>query len=232
MLTYLLVNLCAITVPFLFSFHPALRFDRKWKAMFPAIILSAIFFLSWDIYFTRLGVWGFDDRFILGPRFLNLPLEEFLFFICIPYATIFSYHCMTVIFGERHFGKFGFTFSIISALILLLLGFVNIDKLYTSFICITVAIFFLLEIFLLKNIKMNKYFITLAFLMIPFILTNGILTGAWLDTPVFWYNKETILSIRILTIPVEDLIYTMLLLLVNITLYEYFLKRYTVHEAR
>jgi lycopene cyclase domain-containing protein len=225
MLTYLLVNLGALSLPLLFSFHRALRFYLNWKALWPAMLLSALFFISWDIYFTGLGVWGFDDRYILGIRFFNLPLEEYLFFICIPYATLFSYHCMTVIVNECVLKRQGRLFAFILAIILLGIGMWNYDKLYTAFISITVSVLLLVQVFVLRSIKMNRYLITLAFLMVPFIITNGILTGAWLNRPVFWYNSETILALRIFTIPIEDLFYTMLLLLVNVTLYEYFLSR-------
>lgn len=225
MLTYLFVNLGALSLPLLFSFHPALKFYERWRALWPSIILSALFFIVWDIYFTGLGVWGFDDRFIIGIRFFNLPLEEYLFFICIPYATLFSYHCMNILVKESVLAKAGGWVTFAAALFLLVLGISQADKLYTSFISITVGIMLMLQLFVLKSIKMNRYLVTLAFLMIPFIITNGILTGSWFDTPVFWYNADDILSLRIFTIPVEDLIYTMLLLLVNVTLYEYFLHR-------
>jgi lycopene cyclase domain-containing protein len=52
--------------------------------------------------------------------------------------------------------------------------------------------------------------------LIPFAVVNGILTSL----PVLIYKNEENLSFRIGTIPVEDFFYSMLLLLINITLYE------------
>jgi lycopene cyclase domain-containing protein len=60
--TYLLINLFSIAIPFGFSFEKKLLFFKKWKFLFPAIIITAIFFLIWDGIFTDLGVWGFNDR--------------------------------------------------------------------------------------------------------------------------------------------------------------------------
>src|SRR5680860_103354 len=94
---YWAVNLGAISIPFLFSFHPRLRFDREWKYALPAIFLVAMLFVIWDSYFTSLGIWGFNDRYLAGGELLGLPLEEIAFFICIPYACLFSYHLFQVI---------------------------------------------------------------------------------------------------------------------------------------
>src|SRR5688500_2532122 len=102
--------------------------------------LSAVFFIAWDIYFTGLGVWGFNDRFTLGIRFFNLPLEEYLFFFCIPYATLFSYNCMNIIVSENVLRKSGPALALIAAAFFLVTGLWNLDKLYTAFISITLGV--------------------------------------------------------------------------------------------
>ena len=56
--------------------------------------------------------------------------------------------------------------------------------------------------------------------MIPFIITNGILTGSYIEDQVVWYNDNYNLGFRIFTIPVEDVFYGMLLLFSNVIIYE------------
>ena len=56
--------------------------------------------------------------------------------------------------------------------------------------------------------------------MIPFIITNGILTGSFIEDQVVWYNDNYNLGLRIFTIPVEDVFYGMLLLFSNVIIYE------------
>ena len=66
---------------------------------------------------------------------------------------------------------------------------------------------------------------------IPFLIVNGILTNGLVGIspePIVWYNNAEILSVRIMGIPVEDAVYSMLLLLSNVTVYE-FLRRTQAH---
>ena len=70
------------------------------------------------------------------------------------------------------------------------------------------------------NFKNYGYFlISYLLTLIPFFIVNGILTDGDFDfvsetNPIVWYNDTENLSIRIITIPIEDFFYWLLLFLV------------------
>ena len=61
------------------------------------------------------------------------------------------------------------------------------------------------------------------------ILTDGNFDFSYETNPVVWYNNSENLSIRIVTIPIEDVFYCLLLLLMNITIYEKFKEKYKLN---
>ncbi|MGE0568461.1 MAG: lycopene cyclase domain-containing protein [Bacteroidia bacterium] len=218
---YLFINLGSIIVPFLFSFHPKLRFTEKWKSFFISNLIVASFFIIWDIYFTKMGIWGFNERYITGIKIFNLPIEEILFFICIPYASLFTYHCFSVLYPKRFQQPTARTTIILAVFLILVIIFSDF-KWYTTF---TFSLLFLtlgIIIIFQKTAALNLFYFTYLIILIPFFIVNGILTGTGIEDEVVWYNNSENLGIRILTIPVEDIFYGMLLLLWNTILFDYF----------
>ncbi len=51
---YLFIDLACVFIPFLFSFHPKIRFDRQWRFFLPALFAVAFLFIVWDEWFTRM----------------------------------------------------------------------------------------------------------------------------------------------------------------------------------
>lgn len=220
--TYVLVNFFTIIIPFLFSFHPKLNFYKTWKAFFPAVIGTGVFFLIWDAYFTSLGFWGFNKEYLIGIYFVNLPLEEILFFFCIPYACVFTYHCLDLWIRDRENDRYltllFIAISIITALSL-------IGNSYTFFAFSTLALLLIIAKYILRVNWLIKFYLIYAILLFPFLIVNGVLTGTGLENPVVWYNENEIIGWRILTIPFEDIFYGMAMVLMNLLIYKQLLSR-------
>ena len=131
---YFWINILSISVPFLVSFHPRIKLYKNWGPLFLAMILAMVPFIVWDIYFTEKGYWGFNPDYLSGTYLFNLPIEEWLFFICIPYSCIFMQLALIELSPKWIISHK--TANIISyALFLLFAGVlvVNTDKMYTLF---------------------------------------------------------------------------------------------------
>ena len=129
---YLAVNLFAISFPLIRSFEPKIRYASKWFALFPALLLTGAFFLIWDHWFTVIGIWEFNPRYLLGFYIFQLPIEEWLFFITVPFACIFIYEVLIYFFPKDIFKPAGKPFIFVMIPLLLLLAFLNTDKMYTA----------------------------------------------------------------------------------------------------
>jgi lycopene cyclase domain-containing protein len=221
---YLLLNLISWLPPFILSFDKKVAYFRRWKYLIPSIFIVGVIFILWDVLFTRWGIWGFNGKYLTGIQFIHLPLEELLFFFTIPFASVFIYDCLKAYFPEWNFTRAGIWIALILALVLMMAGIYNLTKWYTSvtFILLSYLLFYLAY---RKAAYLGKFFMAYLIVLIPFFVINGILTGSGIAEQVVWYNDDEILGIRLLTIPVEDLFYGMLLVLGNISLYEYFQSR-------
>ena len=221
--TYLLVDLLCIVFPFAFSFYPKISFYKQWRFFVLPCLATALFFILWDIIFTGIGVWSFNPRYVCGAYLFGLPLEEYLFFICIPYACVFTYYCMRLFFKINGHQKAAKIFSIFLITFLLTISATHITLLYTSVTFMLLAA--LLVSLLLRQVHfLPAFYITFFIILIPFFISNGVLTGSGLAEPVVRYNNKENLSIRMFTIPFEDTFYGMLLLLMNTAGFEYLKK--------
>jgi lycopene cyclase domain-containing protein len=217
--TYLIINLSAVAVPLLASFHPGLKFYKGWGALAVAMLISCAVFLPWDMYFTHLKIWGFNPRYLTGHYIGNLPVEEVLFFICIPYCCVFTFQCLNNVI------KVQLSASVVKIITLTLIGFSIMmallfrDRMYTCYTFAFLTVILCIGHFVLKVKWMLNFYIIYGILLIPFLIVNGLLTGTGLDEPVVWYNNAQNLDLRILTIPVEDVFYGMGLILLNLVVY-------------
>lgn len=179
-----------------------------------------------------MGIWNFNERYLIGVFIFNLPLEEVLFFICIPYACAFTYDSVNVLVKKEIITKrveeFITDFLIFG---LLITGAIYIDRWYTSATFILLALFLIFIRRIWKPDFMGKFYFAFIFILIPFFIVNGVLTGTGIDEPIVRYNNDENLGIRMGTIPFEDTFYGMLLLLMNISIFQYLQNKKGSHGA-
>jgi lycopene cyclase domain-containing protein len=222
---YLYLDLFTIFFPFVLSFDRKVAFYKEWKYLFPAIGIMGAFFIGKDVWYAAMQIWGFNDRYLLGIRWLGLPIEEWMFFVVVPYAIVFIYACLKAYLKSDPLIKVHRQLAIGLSVVLILVGIVFFDRLYTSIIFILTAALLLYNVYRRKpwlSMFMLAYFVSL----IPFLLVNGVLTGSLLEEPIVWYDNSHNLGIRIYTIPIEDTIYNLMMFLMTVQLMEWFKTKY------
>jgi lycopene cyclase domain-containing protein len=152
--------------------------------------------------------------------FFNLPLEEILFFICIPFSCVFTYYCLDKFFDLSWKPNTETYFCILFSSTALLIGLIFWNKYYTSYTFISLGLVCLVSKFIVKVNWFGKAIIVYGVLTIPFLIVNGILTGTGIKSAVVLYDSTEIIGIRLLTIPIEDLFYGLELFLLNVFFYK------------
>lgn len=223
---YFLLLLITGIVPLSLSFDKRLQFYKSWKYVLPSIIAVAAVYIAVDVYFTKMSYWGFNPNYLSGIYFFHLPIEEILFFVVVPYASIFLHESILEYFPQVKLGrKFNNILSILLIAMSLVLLLLNTERSYTFYIFTKLAVVLGIALWI-RSQALRSFYLTFLVILIPFLIVNGILTGSFIDEEVVWYNNEHNLRFRIFTIPVEDFAYAFSMILFNLLLIEKLKKLY------
>ena len=180
--------------------------------------ITGLVFLFWDVLFTIKGVWSFNSEYITGIKFFELPLEEILFFLTVPFSCIFIYACL------NYYVKWSIPANIsrwISAFIIflsgLMIGFYP-DRIYTVVTFSLLLVLLILLQYVYKLAWLKRFYMAYIVSLLPFYIVNGVLTAI----PIVLYNNAENMGKRVGSIPVEDHFYSMALLVMNVGFFEYF----------
>jgi len=218
MYVYLALEIFAILVPLIYSYDRKLQFYVKIKSVVVSLVVVGSFYILGDILFTKYGIWGFNPRYHSSIVLFKLPLEEWLFFIVIPYASLFLHDTLVYLFPMAQLSNW--QTKVISAIVVVILGavvFLNTDKAYTA-IYGSVTIFAIFLASIGSSQLLNRFYLTFMVILVPFFLVNSVLTGSFIPEEVVWYNNSENLGVRIFTVPVEDISYAFSLILFNLLL--------------
>lgn len=233
---YILVDLLCISGPFLLSFHKSVAFYKNFKALAIGLLIMMLVYIPWDILFTHLGIWNFNEKYTLEYRWLLLPIEEWLFFLAVPFACVFTFECV------RHFKKSppSSTFTRVASTLILIFCLVLMwvagkYELWYTFSATTLCLILMLYHTYKKSPFLGYLLFAWIILLVPFYISNGILTGLHfyqydvintnnvnISDAIVRYNNQFNLGIRIWSVPVEDFFYGLAMVLLTITPYEYF----------
>ena len=217
---YLWLNIGSISIPLIYSFHLRLQLYKKFHWLFISLMITMAVFIPWDVIFTINGIWGFNPDYFLNTKILSLPLEEWLFFICIPFACVFTHYALLLYFPKMKLGENSSKSIAVGLMLTLVFVLIfNYDKWYTL-VNFSLAIPLTLIVLKYNPKLLQHFFLTFLVMLIPFFIVNGVLTGSWIENQVVWYNNAENLGIRMGTIPVEDSIYAYSMILMSLFFFE------------
>jgi lycopene cyclase domain-containing protein len=213
---YLIFNIVVILGPLIFGSLKQFYFWDQWKSVFLSVFTVAVPFLIWDALVTGKH-WMFNPEYTLAFRIAKLPIGEWLFFITVPIACIFTWE-MIIRRNDDTKIKFGKVLQY-AAFIMPIIGIwlFSIGKQYTGLVFIFLSIAIFLDYYLKTELIAQKRFYLYLFFIIFFTLIfNGYLTGR----PVVLYGESFQLGFRVISIPIEDFGYGIALLFMCTSIYE------------
>jgi lycopene cyclase domain-containing protein len=213
---YLILNIIILCGPLFLSFDQKVHFFSRWKDAFMSITIVMIPFIIWDVAVTGRH-WWFNSLYTLNYRLAGLPLEEWLFFITVPFAILFIWEIFHKRIGNPIQPRLRFIRKILLVLFIPGLLMFIFNKEYTGLTLCFLGFAGLVDTVFRTEVLARKF--TLAYLSLIAILIlifNGYLTAR----PVVLYNPEYQLNLRIFSIPFEDFGYGFSLILLNTAFFE------------
>ncbi|MFO0881944.1 MAG: lycopene cyclase domain-containing protein [Candidatus Saccharimonadales bacterium] len=223
---YLLFNLLVFVPVLILSFTTDVKPHRHLKALLGAFLLVCVPFILWDAWAVHAGHWGFNSNYVLSPRFINLALEEILFFITVPFAMIYVWGVIRKFVDDVQIKTW-----IPLALLSLAAGAAGAllvwywDRGYTRAAMIAALIAVIVAgcstlVFTLR------FWVFQVVLLLLFLIANWVLTAL----PIILYSNAEIIGTKILTIPLEDFFFNFALINLFLITYNWLDSR--LHIAR
>ena len=234
--SYILVDIFCLAGPFFLSFHKSVAFYKNFKALLIGLLFMCAVYIPWDILFTHWEIWNFNSTYTLPSKWFNLPIEEWLFFVAVPFACVFTFECVRYFKKSAPSKKFttisGTAITLIAACLCIYAGLKELWYTFSAtLLCAALLVYHLQR----KSEFLGYLLFAWFILLIPFFISNGILTGLYfykydlintskvdITEAIVRYNNKFNLGIRIWSVPIEDFFYGLAMVLLTVTPYEYF----------
>jgi lycopene cyclase domain-containing protein len=197
---YLLFNLIVIAGPLALSFEPTIRFVKQWKFILGAIVLSAIPYLVWDSLVANRH-WFWNVKYTLGPRLFRLPLEEWLFFVTVPYSCLFSREVLRKYLSNHIDRELEWLRVGLFALMPVGLLVFRTGREYTGLVLIAFGVISFLD----RQLRTDLLLQTRSYWYFLVVLVCTLIFNSYLTArPMLIYEAAYQLDFRVITIPIED----------------------------
>ena len=214
--TFIIILLLSLAYPLIRSFESKIEFYYKWKYVFAATIISLAIFIPWVIYFTTESIWEYNSNFITGIYIKKLPIEEWLFFIIIPFASLYIYEVINYYYKKPSTDNLTILITILFAFLLVSFAAMYYTQAYTSSVFFSLCGLLVFQL-IIKSRYLIKFYLTFLICLLPFFIINGFITGLPIVTASDFEN----INLKLFTIPIEDIFFYMLNFLTVLTIYEW-----------
>lgn len=220
--TYLIINMLIFLPVLILSFRTDVKPHKHPMALLASYLLVSVPFIIWDIWATTAGHWSFNSDYIMGPSFRGVPLEEWLFFITVPFAMIYTWGVVKKYVSDKPailvwpFLGIGVITGLSSWM---LINYWSNGYTRSAAFATLITVFIGLFIGLFFSVRFWTFQILLLSL---FLIFNTVLTRL----PIITYGTDSIIGFKVGTIPIEDLFFGFAL--VNLFLFVF----HTVDQSR
>lgn len=88
---YFIVLAACLAGPLVLSFSRKMDFYKSPMRLIISLGIPFLLFVVWDVIAAQRGHWFFNPKYITGNKIYNLPIEEILFFLVIPFCALFTW---------------------------------------------------------------------------------------------------------------------------------------------
>lgn len=214
---YLLFNFFIIAGPIISQFSRQIKYVSRWRLKLITIGIIMIPYIIWDTLVAGTH-WWFNNAYTLDFRLFGLPIEEWLFFITVPFGCLLVWE--TLPHADRwliRLRSLRYIRVVLYAALPVGVWVFSTGKQYTGLVLFCFGLVGLMDTLLGVDLLLRpKTYLYLAIVSGLIFVFNGYLTAR----PVVLYDEVYQVGYRILTIPVEDFGYGFTLMLFNVMLYE------------
>ena len=210
--TYLLINVALLLIPLILIYPMKLQQSRTIKFMLLAVFINVFVFSVPTEYLTQMKVIVFNPPYLTGFILWQLPIEELLFSLVMPFAGLAVYVFLNTRFPDLKFEKYSLALSNILLGICIAILYFGYHNLYTLFTFLILLIFLLYVEYVNKIRFMYRFYRAWLVSLFPFYIAASIVNAL----PVIQYNEKETLIFNLMNVPFESPFYFMGMLLLTV----------------
>lgn len=219
--TYLILDFLIFFFPFVISFEgKILNFKKYFPQVFLVISVLTLGFSWLSHFFIVRGVYSLNPLYNTGKGLFSIPLDEMFFYFSWGYFCLFSYQIFKK-FGAKYLKQ---SFRVSSFFMgLLLLGFAIWQRgnSFPFILAMATGILCVMHAFIFKSRFIGIMLISSFFQLLLFLAIRLF----FVFLPMYIYQTPMVSPIKVKGILLEEIINSLLISILSITLYEFVKQR-------